>query len=133
METTATLKNLRVSPRKVRLVTDLVKGMSVAEAAVQLEFSRKHAARSILKLLRSAVANATHNHSLKPESLLIKNAVVDGGATLYRWMPRAMGRATPIRKRTSHITITLTGEVDPQQLAKETKKLDTAEAVPAAE
>ncbi|OGH64826.1 MAG: 50S ribosomal protein L22 [Candidatus Magasanikbacteria bacterium RIFCSPHIGHO2_01_FULL_41_23] len=109
METTATLKNLHLAPRKVRLVTDLIKGMSAIEAAQQLEFSRKHAARSILKLLRSAIANAEHNHKMAIQTLIIKNAVVDGGATLHRWMPRAMGRATPIRKRTSHITITLVG------------------------
>lgn len=109
METTATLKNLRLAPRKVRLVTDLIKGMSALEAAAQLEFSRKHAARAVLKLLRSAIANAEHNHKMSVQTLVIKNAVVDGGATLHRWMPRAMGRATPIRKRTAHITLTLTG------------------------
>ena len=109
METTATLKNLRLAPRKVRLVTDLIKGMTALEAATQLEFSRKHAARIVLKLLRSAMANAGHNYKMSVNTLVIKNAVVDGGATLHRWMPRAMGRATPIRKRTAHITITLSG------------------------
>ena len=112
METTATLKSLRMSPRKVRLVTDLIKGLPVAQALVQLEFLPKHAARPVLKLLQSAVANAKHNHSLKIDSLVIKNVVVDGGAILYRWMPRAMGRATPIRKRTAHITMVLTGDVE---------------------
>lgn len=121
METTATLKNLRVSPRKVRLLTDLIKGMTVAEALVQLEYARKHASRPILKLLRSAVANATHNHNLKPETLMVTNAFVDGGAILYRWMPRAMGRATPLRKRTAHITIVLSGDVDPSAVPKEVK------------
>lgn len=96
-----------MSPRKVRLVADLIKGMKAVDAALQLEFSRKHAARVVLKLLRSAMANAEHNHKLSKDTLLVKNVVVDGGATLHRWMPRAMGRATPIRKRTSHITITL--------------------------
>lgn len=110
METIARLNNLRVSPRKVRLLADLVKGMKASEAALQLEFSRKHAARPVLKLLRSAIANAAHNHKLDVTTLMVANMTVDSGQTLHRWMPRAMGRATPIRKRSSKITLTLRGE-----------------------
>lgn len=109
-QTTAKLNNLRMTPRKVRLLVDLIKGMKATEAALQLEFSTKHASRPLLKLLRSAMANATHNHKMDVQSLVVTGAVVDAGQTLHRWMPRAMGRATPIRKRSSQITLTLTGE-----------------------
>ncbi len=133
METTASLKNVRLSPRKIRLITDLIKGMNVAEAVIQLQFSRKHAARTVLKLLRSALANAKHNHDLKPESLMIKNAFVDGGAILYRWMPRAMGRATPLRKRTAHVTIILSGEGEVRAADKTVRDTETIESTPTAQ
>jgi large subunit ribosomal protein L22 len=110
--TKAKLSQLRISPRKVRLLIDHIRGMKARQAVVQLQFSKKHASRPVLKLLQSAMANARHNHALKEETLVIKQAFVDGGPILYRWMPRAMGRATPIRKRTSHITIVLEGDVD---------------------
>lgn len=122
METIARLNNLRVSPRKVRLLADLVKGMKASEAALQLEFSRKHAARPVLKLLRSAIANASHNHKLDVTTLVVTNMTVDSGETLHRWMPRAMGRATPIRKRSSKITLTLTGVGGAAQAEPETSK-----------
>lgn len=112
VRTIATLNRLRMSPRKVRLAAALIRGRRAAEARLQLQFARKAAARPILKLLQSAIANAAHNHRLAPESLVVKSVTVDGGQILYRWQPRAMGRATPIRKRTSHVTITLAGEVD---------------------
>lgn len=121
MQTTAKLNNLRMTPRKVRLLTDLIKGMKATEAALQLEFSTKHASRPILKLLRSAMANATHNHKLDVQTLVISNVVVDAGQTLHRWMPRAMGRATPIRKRSSQITLTLTGEAAVNAASEDTK------------
>ncbi len=122
METIARLNNLRVSPRKVRLLADLVKGMKASEAALQLEFSRKHAARPVLKLLRSAMANASHNHKLDVGTLVVANMTVDSGETLHRWMPRAMGRATPIRKRSSKITLTLRGESVAGEAQAETSK-----------
>lgn len=99
-----------MTPRKVRLLAHLIKGMKAVDAAMQLEFARKHAGRPLLKLLRSAMANATHNHQLDVQTLVVTNVIVDSGATLHRWMPRAMGRATPIRKRSSKITLTLSGE-----------------------
>lgn len=107
----AKLNQLRMSPRKVRLVTDLICGKKVNVALAQLENMTKEAALPVLKLLRSAIANAKHNFEMKEEDLKVKNVTVNGGAILYRWMPRAMGRATPVRKRSSHIEITLEGEM----------------------
>ncbi len=101
-----------MGPRKVRLLVDIIRGMKVAEARIQLAFSKKNAARPLLKLLESAVANAKHNHEMIEDGLIIKEAFVDGGPVLKRWMPRAMGRATPIRKRTSHVTLVLEGEIN---------------------
>ena len=126
MQTSAKLKQLRVSPRKVRLIVDLIRGMSVKDALVQLQFSQKHVARPIKKLLESAVANAKHNHEMTFDSLVVKTAFVDGGPTLHRWMPRAMGRATKIRKRTSHITLVLEGDAveAPKKVKKEKEKVD---------
>lgn len=107
MEIIAKLKRLRMSPRKVRLVANLVRKMSLADAKAQLKLMPKKSAEPILKVLNSAIANAKHNFSLKESDLFIINILVDAGATLKRWMPRAMGRATSIRKRTCHITIIL--------------------------
>ena len=129
-KTKAQLKFLRMGPRKVRLLIDLVRGMKVADAMIQLEFSKKNAAKPLLKLLKSAVANAIHNENMKEDTLVIKEAFADGGPILHRWMPRAMGRATPIRKRTSHITIVLEGEVDEKakkEIKKTEKKVEKAE------
>ncbi|MBU0671235.1 MAG: 50S ribosomal protein L22 [Patescibacteria group bacterium] len=105
MEVNANLKNLQISPRKVRLVADLVRGLDVVKAEKVLEFENKQCSPAILKLLRSAVANAENNNDLKKENLFIKEITVDKGYTLKRWKPRAMGRATPIKKRASKIKI----------------------------
>lgn len=121
----AKLRYLRMAPRKVRLLIDLVKGMKVEEAIVELRHSEKHAARPVLKLLQSATANAVHNHEMKEESLMIKEAYVDGGPVLRRWKPRAFGRATPIRKRSSHVTIVLEGDVDEKKQVKKEKVRET--------
>lgn len=104
------MRYLRISPRKVRLVTDLIKGLTAEEAERQLRFLTKKAARPILKLLNSAVANAQNDTNLTKESLEIANIIVEGGPVLKRWRARAMGRATPIMKRTSHITLILEGK-----------------------
>lgn len=112
----ATLNNLRIAPRKVRLLADLIRGRHVADALIQLKFSQKDAALPVMKLLRSAIANAEHNYQIDIETLVVKESYVDGGPILYRWMPRAFGRAGKIRKRTSHVTVVLEGDV------KETKK-----------
>lgn len=99
----AVLKNHNQAPRKVRLVTDLVKGKSVAHALKTLPFVKKKGAEEVAKLVASAAANAGE----KPENLIIENVTVNKGLTLKRWLPRARGRATPLRKEKSHITVTL--------------------------
>ncbi|MBD3310919.1 MAG: 50S ribosomal protein L22 [Candidatus Magasanikbacteria bacterium] len=121
MQTQAKLRFLRIGPRKVRLLADLIRGMKVEKAIEQLMFSKKDAAKPLLKLLNSAIANAEHNHEMKKDTLVIKKAFVDGGPVLKRWMPRAMGRATPIRKRTSHITIVLEGDAEEKKSKKDKK------------
>lgn len=96
-----------MSSRKVRLVVDAVRGMSVDAALAQLTFMSRAAARPVRKLLESAIANAEHNFSLDRAGLYIKSALVNQGPTLKRWRPRAMGSAAPILKRTCHITLVL--------------------------
>ena len=105
METLAKAKYVRIAPRKVRLVMDMVRGKSVTEAIHILGLVRKAASPAIAKVIRSAVANAEHNEEMDVDNLVIKSAYVDEGPTMRRFMPRAMGRATIIRKRTSHITV----------------------------
>lgn len=107
MESTATLRYLRLAPRKARLVIDLVRGRGVEDALGILEAMPKRAARVVAKNLRSAVANAENQQNVDVDRLFIKRAWVDEGPTWSRWMPRAQGRATPIQKKTSHITIVL--------------------------
>ena len=107
MEVSAKARYIRMSPRKVRLVVDVVRGMDLAEAQSQLSFMNKAAALPVLKLINSAAANAEHNFKLKPADLFVKTIKADGGPTLKRFKPRARGRAAPIRKRTTHITVVL--------------------------
>ena len=104
----AQAKYVRTSARKARLVCDHIRGKDVAEARAILAFTPRAAAKPWLKLLESAIANAEHNHELVGEDLRIAAVHADEGPTLKRYRPRAMGRATRIRKRTSHLTITLT-------------------------
>ena len=107
MISTAKLRHLRIAPRKVRLVADLVRGKNVEEALNILQFTEKRSARSLAKLLKSAVANANEKPGVDIDRLFIKTLMVDGGPTIKRFRPRAMGRATPILKRTSHVTLHL--------------------------
>lgn len=107
MEVKAKARFIRMSPRKIRLVVNLVRGLDVDDAVAQLRFLNKAAARPVYKLIESARANAENNFKLNPGSLFIKTITVDGGPVLKRWMPRAFGRATPVRKRTAHITVVL--------------------------
>lgn len=107
MQTSATLRYLRTSPRKVRLVAGFIKGMKIEEARKQLIFSPKRSAHPLLKLLNSAAADAKNNYDMEESNLYISRVFVDEGPTLKRWRPRAYGRAFPIMKRTSHITISL--------------------------
>jgi ribosomal protein L22 len=104
----AQAKYVRTSARKARLVCDHIRGKDVVEARAILAFTPRSAAKAWIKLLESAVANAEHNHELVGEDLRILAVHADEGPTLKRFRPRAMGRATRIRKRTSHLTITLT-------------------------
>ncbi len=122
MDVHAKLRYLRMSPRKVRLVIDVIRGKSVNEAETRLLFLPKAAALPVLKLLRSAIANAEHNFKLSRESLHVKSVMADGGPTLHRWQPRAMGRAAPIRKRTAHITLVLSDSTPAKLGAKAAKK-----------
>lgn len=103
----AKLKYLRVSPRKVRLVADAIRGKSTGHAEKELLFASKKSAGPVLKLLRSAISNASHNNKKDANNLFVKEIRVDEGPILKRHMPRARGRATMIRKRTSHIQIVL--------------------------
>jgi len=108
LKVSAQAKYVRTSARKARLVCDHIRGKDVVEARAILAFTPRGAAKPWLKLLESAVANAEHNHELVGEELRIESVHADEGPTLKRFRPRAMGRATRIRKRTSHLTITLT-------------------------
>ncbi len=101
------LKYLRISPRKVRLVADLIRGMDAVKAERQLTFLNRRAKNPLLNLLKSALANAKSSADLEKENLYISEVRVDKGPTLKRWRPRAFGRATPILKRTSHIFLAL--------------------------
>lgn len=107
MEIKAKAKHIKMSPRKVRLVVDVARGKEVQAALEQLKFVNKLAVKPIVKLINSAVANAKHNFEIEPDNLYVKEIKVDEGPTLRRWMPRAFGRATPLRKRTSHINLVL--------------------------
>lgn len=111
-----------MSPRKVRLVVDAVRGLPVAVADTRLTFMKKDAALPVLKLLRSAVANAEHNFHMQKEGLIIKTITADGGPTLKRIRPRARGSAAPIRKRTTHVMIVLSSDAPTSVVAPKPKK-----------
>jgi large subunit ribosomal protein L22 len=101
-------KYVRSAPRKARLVMNHIRGKEVEQARAILTHAPRHVAEDILKLLNSAVANAESAYELGPEELRVVTAIVDEGPTIKRYRPRALGRATPIKKRTSHMTIELT-------------------------
>jgi ribosomal protein L22 len=104
----ASARYVRVAPRKARLIADQVRGMHIESARALLQFSPRGAAHPIHKLINSAAANAENNHDLIGDEMRIASITVDEGPTLRRFRPRAMGRATPINKRTSHIRVALT-------------------------
>jgi large subunit ribosomal protein L22 len=115
-EARATQRTTRQSPYKMRLVIDQIRGQNVNAALALLKFSKKHAALQIAKVLQSAVANAEQharaaNESLDVDTLFVKHAVVNEGPKLKRFMPAAMGRATPIHKRTSHVEIVVAEKI----------------------
>ncbi len=129
----ATLQTYRQSPRKVRLLADLIRGKKIPEALNNLAFADKRAGPIFAKLLKSAVANATNNDSLSVDDLFVKEVSVNQGVTMKRMMPRARGSGARINKRTSHLSITLgvkeisapktaeTKEVKPKVVKKTTK------------
>ncbi|MBD7945043.1 MULTISPECIES: 50S ribosomal protein L22 [Psychrobacillus] len=101
----AIAKTVRIAPRKVRLVVDLIRGKQVGEAVAILQLTPKAASPVVEKVLKSAIANAEHNYDLDINNLVVSEVFVDEGPTLKRFRPRAMGRASAINKRTSHITV----------------------------
>jgi len=105
VEVKASARYVRIAPRKVRVVIDLVRGKSVNEALALLKFVPKRASEPIAKVIASAAANAEHNYNLNKDNLVISQAFVDQGPTLKRYHPRQRGQAFPILKRTSHITV----------------------------
>lgn len=107
MQAKAVAKSVRIAPRKVRLVIDLIRGKEVGEAIAILRHTQRGASPVVEKLINSAVANAEHNYEMDPDNLYISEAFVNEGMTLKRFRPRAQGRATQINKRTSHITVVL--------------------------
>jgi large subunit ribosomal protein L22 len=110
MEARAVGKYIRISPQKARLVADVIRGMGVDKAITTLRFMPKKGAGILRKVVESAVANATKDEQIDVDSLYIKKIFIDGGPSLKRISPRAMGRATGIIKRTSHITVVLDEE-----------------------
>lgn len=107
MEARAILRFIRVSPRRVRLVVDQIRGKEVEKALDILKFTPKRSAAIVAKVLKSAIANAENTQSVDVDRLYVKRALVDGGGMWKRFMPRAMGRATRVRKRLSHITLVI--------------------------
>jgi ribosomal protein L22 len=108
----ASSRYVRVAPRKARLVADQVRGLQIDRARALLQFSPRSAAQDIGKLIESAAANAENNHDLVADEMRVAEITVDEGPTLRRFRPRALGRATPINKRTSHIAVALSPEGD---------------------
>jgi len=124
MEVKASAKYIKTSPRKVGIVVDVVRGLTVEKALEQLQFINKKVTSDVAKLIKSAVANAENNFDLDVKNLFVKVISVNDGPTLHRWKPRARGRATPIRKRTSHIMLTLGELVDSGEKTGKKQKID---------
>lgn len=116
MEAKAVARTIRIAPRKVRLVLDLIRGKDVREAVAILKLTNKASSPVVEKLLMSALANAEHNYGMNADQLVVKEAYANEGPTLKRFRPRAQGRASAINKRTSHITIVVS---DGQEEAQE--------------
>ncbi|SHG12096.1 50S ribosomal protein L22 [Ornithinibacillus halophilus] len=108
MQAKAVAKSVRIAPRKVRLVVDLIRGKDVGEAIAILRHTQRGASPVVEKVLKSAIANAEHNYEMDTDNLVISEAFVNEGVTLKRFRPRAQGRASKINKRTSHITVVVT-------------------------
>lgn len=104
-EAKAVARYIRISPRKVRLVVDLIRGKDVKEALAILKYTPQRASVPVAKVVKSAAANAEHNYDMDSDSLVVAACYVDQGPIIKRWQPRAMGRADVLRHRTSHITV----------------------------
>lgn len=130
MEVNAKARFVRKAPRKVRLVVDLVRGLHVEKALHQLKYSKKDAAEPVKKLIDSAIANAEHNFDLNRDDLVIKTITADEGPTYKRWKPRAYGRATPIRKHTTHISVVLEDSANTDNSEDETNDNQPQETQP---
>lgn len=114
----AIVRNVRISPKKLRLVADQIRGKHVDEALSILEYTPKAGAPILYKLLKSAIANADNNHGIKADNLYVAKVMVNPGPTMYRYTARARGRATPIRKRTSHAIIVLREKIKSEKKSK---------------
>ena len=121
MSVKAIAKGVRMSPRKVGVVASLVRGRTVADALTILEHAPRRAALPVLKTIKSAQANADHNHNVKPDTLKITAITVTPGPRLKRYRPAAHGRALPFQRRTSHITVIVDGEA---RVAKKATKAE---------
>jgi large subunit ribosomal protein L22 len=131
MEARVILRYIRIAPRKARLVADLVRGKSAEEAFTILKFTPRRGAMIIEKVLKSAVANASQKEMGDVDALTISRVYVDGGPTMKRMRPRAMGRANTILKRTSHITLVLSGERESKKVRKASSSVGkTKKSVP---
>lgn len=116
MEVKAQHKNVRMSARKIRVLRGVVRGLPVQAAEAQLKYRPSKAAQTVLKVLRSAVANAEHNFEIAPENLRVADVVIDGGFTLKRFRPSSRGSAKPILRRTSHVSVVV------EEVGETTKK-----------
>lgn len=135
MDVHASLRFLRMSPRKVRLVINTVRGLSLQAAETRLSFLDKAASEPVLKLIRSAAANAEHNFKLNKETLYVKQILADGGPTIKRQRPRAFGRSAVIRKRTTHVTLILAPKTETTVVRKNANaasKVETGSVAPVA-
>jgi len=129
MSVNAKLRYLRIAPRKVRLVADLIRDKTVEEAQTILSFTTKKATKVLLKLLKQAVSNAKTNFQLEEKNLYISKILVDEGPKYKRWMPRARGTASPIQKKTSHVIVVLDETVKRPKKIKKVKKIEKIEKV----
>lgn len=136
MEITAKLNYLRIAPRKVRSVIDLIRDKEIKEAEIQLKFLNQRASAQILKLINSGVANAKNNFNIEKENLFIKEIKVNEGVPQKRWMPVSRGRAYPIMKRTSHVILILATKkevkIEKPRSVKSIEREDTPQEAPSA-
>jgi len=129
MEVKASVKHLRLSPTKTRLVIDNIRGKKAVQAVDILRLANQKPAKYVLKVLESAIANAVNNFSIKEDTLIVKSVMADGGPVLKRMFPRAHGRADVQRKPMTHVRLVLEGEIDKK--AKASKKADKSDIVKA--